>query len=499
MNRIQITTDNRIRLSLHCLDPETLTALQREFTHRNPNRAKLEKQIEGAKFNRTKPALRYALEAKLKQEPATEPTWRINGDEISFARGGKERLFALLEDAGYFIDEIDNRNDGSLPRPNARYTGELRSYQEDILRNAMASECGIARAPTGSGKTENIIGLICEANVPSLVIVHEGGLLMQWIGRIRKSTDVRDVGVIGDGQFNPRSITVGMQQSLVRRIDSIRGLFGFVACDEAHLFAASTFIKVVDELPTKYRFGFTADERRKDKKEYLLYDTIGPRFAEVKEDELIEEGHILDVEVRLVPTEFEREWWNEMPPQSRGTEMNRLIHEMAEDPARNEIIIQIATWAAREGHQTLVMAHHVDHCRRLLADIAARDPRVGLLIGDDDANYTRSIAGLLRGDIRIGVGTYKKMGTGIDVKALSCGIAATPIHLNRGFQKQVKGRFCRTTDGKTDSALYVLWDREIFGLAPVENFKRWARRCVVRDDDRWIDAKEFLKREKAES
>lgn len=498
MNRIQITIDNRIRLSLRSLDPETLTALQREFTHRNPNRTKLEKQIEGAKFNRGKPYLRFALEKKLKEEPAAEPTWRIEGDEISFARGGKERLFAILEDANYYLEEIDNRIGGSLPRPNAQYTGELWTFQEETVRGAMACENGIARAPTGSGKTESIIGLICEANVPSLVIVHEGGLLDQWIRRIRKSTNVHDVGIIGDGQFNPKPITVGMQQTLVRRIDKVRGLYGMVVCDEGHLFAANTFVKVVDEFPAKYRFAFTADERRKDGKEYLLYDTIGPRFAEVKEDELIEGGYILDVEVRLVPTEFEREWWNEIPPQSRGTEMNRLIHEMAEDPARNDIIVQIATWAAREEQQVLVMAHHKDHCRRLLADIAARDPRVGLLVGDDDANYTRSIAGLLRGDIRIGVGTYKKMGTGIDVKALSCGIAATPVHLNKYFQKQLKGRFCRTADGKQDAALYVLWDREIFGLAPVENFKRWARRCVVRDDGRWIDAKEFLKREKAD-
>lgn len=499
MKRISITIDNRLRLRASDLDAETFNHLQREFTHRNPKKAKLEQQAEGAKYNRTNPAMKFVLAKKAAHEPATIPTWASNGDELSFPRGGRERLTFMLEDRDYLVDTIDQRTDGTLPRPNARYTGELWDFQQRMVETGMQVEEGIARSPTGSGKTEAIIGLMCEANLPSLVIVSEQGLLDQWIRRVRQSTNITDIGIIGDGKFNPRPITVGMQQTLKRRINDVRGYFGFVACDEAHLFAADTFLEVVDQLPSRYRVGFTADEHRKDGKEFLLYDTLGPVFAEVKEKKLVDEGYILDVEVRLVPTGFEREWWTELHPQARGMEMLRLINEMGEDTERNAFATQIALWAAREGHQVLVMAHHTVHCRRLLADIAASNPKVGLLIGEDKDAYVRGIAGMMQGSVQIGVGTYKKMGTGIDLKALSRGVAVTPVHLNKFFLKQLKGRFCRTAMDKADSAIYVLYDELIFGLAPVENFKRWASRVLVRDDDQWIDAKEYLKREKAES
>jgi superfamily II DNA or RNA helicase len=499
VKRIPLTIDNRLRLRLDDLDPETLTDLQREFTHRNPQKAKLEKQAEGAKYNRAKPWLKFALAKSAANEPATIPTWHIDGDVVSFPRGGKDRLQAMLEDRDYFVDAFDHRVNGTLPCPNARYTGTLWDFQQRMVEEGMRVEEGIARSPTGSGKTEAVIGLVCEANLPSLVIVNEQGLLDQWIRRMRQSTNITDIGIIGDGKFNPRPITIGMQQTLKRRIAEVRGYFGFVACDEAHLFAADTFLEVVDQLPARYRVGFTADEHRKDGKEFLLYDTLGPVFAEVKEKKLIDEGYILDVEVRLVPTDFERDWWNELHPQARGMEMDRLIHEMAEDPERNRLAVQIALWAAREeGQQVLVMAHHTAHCRRLLADIAASNPRVGLLIGEDKDAYVRGIAGMMQGSVQIGVGTYKKMGTGIDLKRLSRGVAVTPVHLNKFFMKQLRGRYCRTADGKGDAVIYVLWDREIFGFAPAENFKRWAPKVSVRDDGGWIDVREYLKREKAE-
>jgi superfamily II DNA or RNA helicase len=383
------------------------------------------------------------------------------------------------------------------------HTVELRPFQRAIVEAAMRDEEGIARSPTGSGKTEALIGAMVEANLPSLIIVNEQGLLDQWVRRLRGGLGLRSdqVGVIGGGKREVRPVTVGMQQTLRNCVDEVAPYFGFVGCDEAHLFAAKTFLEVVDQFPARYRIGVTAEEKRADGKEYLLYDTIGPLIADVKQDKLVEEGFILEVEVRLVPTNFDRPWWQDLDPRARGLEQNRLLAEMGEDRDRNELVVELATRAARdEGQQVLVMAHHVDHCRRLLADIAARNPRCGLLIGGDSSAdkgaYTKTLAGMMRGDVQIGVGTYAKMSTGIDIKSLARGVAATPVHLNRYKLKQIIGRYCRSAEGKTDAVLYVLWDRAIFGLAPVENFKRWAKRVSVWDGA-WVDAREFLKTARA--
>jgi superfamily II DNA or RNA helicase len=502
VKRIPLIIDNRARIDAALIDQETITEIQREFTHRNPARDKLERQAEGAKYNTSKPWLKHALAAKLKNEPQTECTWRLFSGMLSVPRGGRERMQHILEDAGYFVDIDDRRISGDLPAPHVRHTVELRPFQRGIVDAVMRDEEGIARSPTGSGKTEALIGALVEANLPSLIIVNEQGLLDQWVRRLRGGLGLNagQVGIIGGGKKELRPITVGMAQTLRNCVDEIAPRFGFVGCDEVHLFAAKTFLEIVDRLPARYRVGVSADEKRADGKEYLLYDTLGPLLADVKQDMLVEQGFVLEVEVRLVPTDFDRPWWQELDPRSRGLEQNRLLSEMGEDRDRNALAVSIAAGIALEEgqrQQVLVMAHHVDHCRRLLADLAMTNPRVGLLVGDDKAAYTRSLAGLMQGSVQIGVGTYAKMSTGIDIKTLARGVAVTPVHLNRFKLKQILGRYCRSAEGKTDAVLYVLWDRHIFGLAPVENFKRWARRVVVREGSEWVPARDYLKIAKA--
>lgn len=497
MNRINLILDNRLRLDPTVIDADTVAALQREFTHKNPNKDKLLKQAEGAKYNRSRPYLKFALAKSASEEPATIATWALREGELSLPRGGKDRAVDVLESAGYLVTIDDRRTMGTLPAPNVKHSVEYRDFQTSIIEAGMREEDGIARSPTGSGKTEALIGLIAEANLPSLIIVNESGLLDQWVRRLRGGLGLsaEQVGIIGEGKRQCRPITVGMQQTLVRCIDDVAPCFGFVGCDEVHLFAAKTFQEVVDKFPARYRVGVSADEKRKDGKEFLLYDTIGPLIANVSESSVEDAGHVIDVEIRLIPTEFDREWWQELHPQARGMEMNRLLAEMAEDRGRNELAVQLATRIARdEGQQVLVMAHHVDHCRRLLADVASVNPRCGLLTGEDKGSYTRTMAGLMQGSVEVGVGTYKKMGTGIDLKSLSRGIAVTPVHLNRFFLKQLRGRFCRSAEGKVDSILYTFWDREIFGNAPLENFKRWARTVRVLHQGGWVDARNYAKR-----
>lgn len=500
MSRITLTIDNRLRLPLSALDQTTADELKREFTHKNPEKQKLERQAEGAKFNTAKPFLKHVLAKKAAAEPATIPTWLVRDGVLSLPRGGRDRVMNLLEDAGYFVSIDDLRTDGTLPRPNLRHHVELRPFQKGIVEAGMRDEEGIARSPTGSGKTVALTALMVEANLPSLIIVNEAGLLNQWVRCLRGDLGLgRDeIGIIGDGEKRIRPVTVAMQQTLKNCVDQVAPYFGFVGCDEAHLFAAKTFLEVVDRFPARYRVGVTADEKRKDQKEFLLYDVIGPVIATVSEESLLDAGFILDVEVRLVPTSFKRAWWEDADPRARGMMFDRLLSEMSEDSDRNDLAAELATRIARdEGVQVLVMAHYVDHCRRLLADVARTNPSVGLLVGEDKDAYTRSLAGLMQGSVRIGVGTYRKMGTGIDIKTLSRGVAVTPVHLNRHFLKQMLGRYCRSAEGKTDSIVYVLWDREIFGLAPVENFSRWARTVTVKDGGGWTDAKSFLKRERA--
>jgi superfamily II DNA or RNA helicase len=504
MKRVEVLVDNRLRVG--ALAGEDADALRREFTHRNPARGKLERSVEALSRSRSDRQRRmaHALRKQLKGEPEHENTWRIDGGELSLGRGGLARARSVLEERGYELDVVDGRGEGD---PELRHAYVLRrelwDFQRGLVDSAMRLEQGLWRSPTASGKTVALTAAIVEAGLPALVIVSTGNLFDQWVRRLQTDLGLREdqVGVLGQGEERVRPITVGMQQTLMKgdRVRRFGRLFGFVGCDEVHLFVADTFRVVVDELPARYRIGVSDDERRKDRREYLLYDMFGVPIAEVKRKELVDRGFILDVEVRLVPTEARVGWWEDLPEQERPTRWTELLRSLEADDRRNKLVARYALEGAGAGEQVLVFAHHETHCLRLMADVASREPRVGLLVASHKREFAAALAGLLGGSVRCAVGTYKAVGTALDLPEVGYGVCATPIHNNRPFTHQVRGRLCRAPEGKDSAVLVVPWDRHLFGLAPVRNWVRWSRTSRVLDGGTWREGREYLREAEREA
>lgn len=497
--KVEIVVDNRLRFGR--LPERELLALQREFTHRNPERGKLARSIEALSRSRTGSSQKvlYALKARLKDEKAVIATWRVDEGKLSLPRGGLARARSVLEELEHELDVIDARTEGDprlLVRP-PRPGPEPRDYQRAIVDAILELEQGLVISPTGSGKTVALTRAIVEAGLPALVIVSTGNLFDQWVRRLQTDLGLsrRDVGEIGQGEERIRPITVGMQQALAAggRAARLAPLFGFLACDEVDLFAAKTFREVIDLFGARYRVGASDDEKRKDRKEFYLYDAFGQRIAQVDRDKLVERGDILDVEVRLVPTAYRCSWWDELPEGERPTRWGDLLDAMTADTPRNRLAAELAAEGTRAGEQVLVFAHLEDQCLRLRADIAAIEPRVGLFVARLKKDFQATLVGFLEGSVRVGVGTYKAIGRALDLPLASRGVAATPIHNNQQAVNQVRGRLCRNAEGKGEASLYVLWDREIFGLAPLRNWVRWSRSSRVLVGGSWIDGRAYLK------
>ena len=244
--------------------------------------------------------------------------------------------------------------------------------------------------------------------------------------------------------------------------------------------AANTFYPAVDGLHAKYRIGISADERRKDKKDFLIYDLFGKVAMEVDRRRLIDDGFILDTEVRLVKTEFEAPWYVKLPNAARQSEQvfNKLLAEMVKDKRRNELVVDLAAEQMKRGHVSLVFSHRVEHCFDIRARIVERDHRVGIIVGEPKYKQesSESLHQITTGQIVTAVGTVQSIGTGIDLPGADRGIATTPMHSNRQQAGQMRGRLCRVDRSpnarKTDSILYVLWDRKVHGLVPLRNWLR---------------------------
>ena len=496
---VTIHVDDRLRMPLDDLSEAAADAICVAFMYRNPEFAK---------------AKAFGFRGKI---PRFIATYRRGNGELSVPRGGIGKVRFILREHGLDWSVVDRR---ACPPAQDRFPPSrvtLYPFQERMVCAAMAKQNLLWRCPQGGGKTTAALEFIRRIGMPALVVVGSGTLLEQWTRRAQLDLGMalRDVGVIGAGKNRRGLLTIGMAQTLTRRVDELRGLFGTVVQDEVQTAGAASFQNVVDHLDAKYRLGVSGDERRADHKEFLVYDQFGEVGCEVTRDELETEGFILPVEVRVVLTDYGCPWWLALAaqPARRGESeeqrrqrvlrerMDRQVEfvtELTQDVKRNALVVGLAAQAIEEAGQVIVLSARREHCHSLDSQIQGSGLSSGLLIGGED--YADQFADTLRrfvaGDARAAVGTYQAIGVGFDVPQAARGVFATPVANSRDGAQQFRqflGRFARRYEGKQDAAVYYLLDVNVFGLGPLRNLLRWCRRVMVETPDGgMMDAKEFL-------
>lgn len=492
---VNIVVDNRVRVQVcrgaaPLLDHTVVTALQRAFTHRNPQYGKLR-------------SMRWSTQ----DEQPYDRTWGTDGEWLTFPRGGMSRVREVLRANGLRWSVQDHRTSGEDPgfAGVPRHLVELWPHQNEAVDAAVVRQNCLIRAPTGSGKTTAGFGLAARVNLPTLVILWDRNLLKQWLERCTRELGIapHDVGLVQGPPGKWRvgtAVTLAMQQTLsyhaaeVERRLSRR--FGLVLCDEVQRFAAPTLFGAVDPFCARYRVGISADETRKDRKEYLIYDLFGEVAAEIKQADLIASGHVVDVAIRVWPTEFKAPWYvgKMRSGRLREQDFNRLLVQMVKDQERNLMVADVAAQQAREGHRLLVWSHRREHCIALDHALATRGVRAGLMLGGDNdaAAFEATKQGLRAGTCHAGVGTLKALAQAIDIPELDSGVLATPLASNRQQFGQVRGRLCRK--GKSSAALHYLWDRWVYGAGHLANLVKWYGPAVqVRHEGQWVDGKEFVR------
>lgn len=462
----RIVVDNRIRIPLAGLSRDRVDGLTGAFRHANPTR---------------KPG---------SDDPEFFESWSQEGDELTIPRGGLARVLEL--EPGF---QIDDQTVWSHPEPSIpNHLVAWRPYQRLMIAAAVRARTCLLRAPTGSGKTTGGFGLISVLKHRSLVMVWTGNLEKQWRERCASELGIDEarVGRIRGSRDDHAPVTVAMQQTVVSRLRrgdrELSHAYDLLLCDEVQRFAAPTLFASVDPFAARYRVGISADESRRDGKEFLTRDLFGDVAHAVEERSLIDTGAVVEVEDLVIPTEFEARWYR------YRQDFNRLLSQMCGDERRNELVLDVAARMVRQGHQVLIFTHRVEHARQLDARLTALGIRSGTLLGgvDNEVAFERTKAGLRDGSRRVGIGTYQAIAQGLDLPTVSRGIAATPIANNRQQLGQVRGRLCRASGGKSEGKLALLWDRAIYGRRMLENLVKWHRVVRVLHRGGWVDGRTYL-------
>jgi superfamily II DNA or RNA helicase len=463
---------------------DMLSELRSEFSYPNPE------------FHKKK-----AMNKWTGNTPSQIKTWsHVEHEEwdacLTLPRGGTNKVRKVLGSYGLTPRFIDQRL--SLPPISNLYNDvTLRPDQKRLAEAMYRRENCLIRSPTASGKTETALKVtewILKTAGPVIVVVWESELLQQWVERImlRFGLRERDVGILGGGKKRIAPITVAMQQTLMKQGPKYAHSFGGLIADEVQRFAAPTFQTVIDIFSARYRIGISADETRRDGKQFLIYDAFGTVADEIGKAQLIDEGKIHNVTVRLVPTQFDYEVklnneyvpWVRIPPDLK--DYKDFLDKLVVDEERNDLIWEFMEPSLKAGKTLLVVTRRRAHARYWEARIRAAGYPSGLMLGQEATEFKRTVDGLRRGTIRAGVGTIQKGGTGHDIPRIDRAFILCPLANNRQLFEQVIGRIRRTHEGKTDAVCYYFWDTYCYPGSKNKLVRYYPGNVSV-----WVD-KEFL-------
>ena len=446
---VDAVVDSMIRISALGMPPKALALIQRALTFPNPE------YVKRVRFDRWVGAT--PEEICLVRESRQ--------GHIVLPRGSVGVLRNAAARAGELVRFEDRRllGDGT----NYPFRLELRDYQADAVATLVAGTQGCAVLPCGAGKTIIGVGIISKTGQSAIILVHTKDLLEQWTETIRSVLGI-EPGVVAEGVFEPRRVTVGMVQSLValdaRTLSELGGRFGLLIADEGHHLPAASYQRLLPFFPAKYRFALTATPDRPDGLTPLMLYGIGPILVTVDHQQLVDGGHLVLPEIRVVDTGCH----------PVADTYAKVVSELIADPERNQTIVDLACRHAEAGHTTLVLSNRVTHCRRLAGLISDWGTPAEALTGSVVKKKRKETLQQFReGSIKVLCAT-SLADEGLDIERLSRLILATPARAE-GRTIQRLGRLMRPHPGKGTPVLYDLVDEH-----PMARRQHAARRTAYR-------------------
>jgi len=311
------------------------------------------------------------------------------------------------------------------------FVGDLRDYQlhiVDVYKKAAADVGGgLLEIPCGRGKTVIALKIISEMKKKTLVIVHKGFLLNQWIERITQFLPTARIGRI-QGQvmdIEEKDIVIGMLQSLSMKEypATLFHSFGLTIVDECHHISSEVFCRSLQKIITAYTLGLSATMNRKDGLTKVFKMFLGEIvYSEEREN-------TDQVLVKAIQYEVDNADFNEMCYDYRGNPAySTMISKLCAFSPRSEFLLQVLTKelaAAKEiglAMQVMILAHNKNLLTYLHDAIQHRGmATVGYYVGG-----MKEAALKASETCQVIIATYAMAAEALDIKTLTTLILATP-------------------------------------------------------------------------
>ncbi len=334
----------------------------------------------------------------------------------------------------------------------------LTEYQLAGVIGILEEGRGVVGIGTGGGKTE--VGIAVGMHVPGkcVFIVHRRDALAQTVERIKLRTG-DDAARIGDGMWEDRAanddtkFVVAMPQTAGLDLKLFRAQCGdasVIVLDEVHRTGgAASWYKVSQYIPAYYRVGLTGTPETGDAvKDRRLEASTGPVLLRVRASDLADAGIL--VHARVI---FHRV--SNMPvPGDYMTARRALIED---NEKRNNLIVQLASDATRNGERVLIICDTKRHERRIAEVLRGTGLRCTVLHGGHATGLRMQAKRELRAGVLEVVLCTPIWDDSIDLPELDTVILAAGGRSGLRVLQRI-GRALRKSPGKEKATIHDFYD-----------------------------------------
>lgn len=418
----------------------------------------------------------------------------VTGAEKEVPESGGSR-----ETEGTSEGEVQTRERDWLAIEWAKRREGWKLHRERVGNAVQASSVGVCAGIRGPDGTEVSMANLLHAGLRASGNDAGGGAgrfesrLEEGAGEGREEGRVPPVGWM-EGVPLPGTVRLRRSRADVRRLDvdvtferfnieTENGVYvaGGVLKFNCHHVASRTFQVVANMFPAAYRVGASADEKRKDGLEHMIYDTLGPCVYEIKRQELIDMNRLLPVDMLLVRTGYENEGYLSDMEEGIPPDWNKMLNELTTDEDRNEVIKQTSLrLLAEPKNRLLMLSERVQTCHEWKEVFDSHGHPCRVMVGGNKNETEQAISDLRTGKIRIAVGT-KIADEGLDIPQLTHVLVTCPVHTHPKRLEQMVGRAARVWEGKTQATAIYFWDSGMFPMPSTysdDPFKKRARKSA---------------------
>lgn len=463
MPKVNIKVDSQLHLTKDEFRADLINEIRDALLMKNPAREKAKKEQIGGWWN---------IEEHL-------PLFQETETMLYVPRGFASQLVDGLDHYKYDIAWEDNRTNYSIFDHGTPV--DVRDYQDEAVTKMLIAEQGVWEAPPGAGKTVGVLEAIRRSGQRSLVITDKTNIAEQWKLRAKQFLDA-DIGIIGDGKWDDKAITVALIQTIWSRREELEkdGWFekwGFVCLDECHHLPANTFTDILSRFTAKYRIGVSGTPYKAPGMEDLVWNTLGPKIHSTDKQLLRKGGWLVKPSVVIWHTEFRYDFW---PTHKCDTDKKKCMYkycDRSEDKARhqnnysemmsaividgkrNELIAHNIAIEALEGHCILVLSKRIGHLKeleRLVAKYTGRTDNLFQFTGNQTTKQRMVIQDRAWSG---GVVLFSTIADeALDIPRIDRIHLAWPTR-NTGTIEQQIGRGERPHPKKKDTIINDYWDR----------------------------------------